>query len=221
MDPQAPIPEEKLTRALEDYLGTILELGAPVRVSAIARRLNVAKPSVTEAVKRLTEKGLVESARYGRVDLTPKGFDVACKVRARNSVLLAFLVDILGVSRATADRDACVLEHGLSAETAARLTEYVASIQNQKRKERKDSVMPLKGEMPLSNARPGTAGTVKKVGGDAKLRQRLLDMGVTAGVEIKVTGVAPLGDPIEVEVRDYKLTLRREEAAHIVMEVFG
>jgi DtxR family Mn-dependent transcriptional regulator len=126
---QAATPK-RLTPSLEDYLEAIFDLGPPARVSSIAGYLEVAKASVTQAVQRLTEKGLAESARYGRVSLTAKGRALARKVRRRHDVLVTFLEDVLGVSHATAERDACVLEHGLSAETASRLSEYVASSKN-------------------------------------------------------------------------------------------
>ena len=125
---------KKLTPSLEDYLEAVFELEPPARVSAIAGHLGVAKASVTQAVQRLAEKGLVESPRYGRVELTARGLGTARKVRARHSILLTFLEDVLGVSHETADRDACVLEHGLSAETTARLSDFVASLKKDRRK---------------------------------------------------------------------------------------
>jgi DtxR family Mn-dependent transcriptional regulator len=122
-----------LTPSLEDYLEAVFDIGSPARVSAIADRLGVAKASVTQAVQRLVEKGLVESPRYGRVTLTRRGLGTARKVRARHSILLTFLEDVLGVPHETADRDACVLEHGLSGETTARLSDFVASLQRRRR----------------------------------------------------------------------------------------
>jgi len=104
-----------------------LDLGTPARVSAVADRLNVAKASVTEAARKLKEMGYVYYARYGPLDLTPKGLEVAREVRNRHDALILFLVNILGVPAAVAARDACVLEHGLSAETAARLATFVAA----------------------------------------------------------------------------------------------
>ena len=89
---------------------------------------------MTQAVQRLVEKKLAESPRYGRVTLTAKGLEAARKVRARHSILLTFLEEILGVSHETADRDACILEHGLSAETTARLSDFVASLQKDRRR---------------------------------------------------------------------------------------
>ncbi|UCH79320.1 MAG: metal-dependent transcriptional regulator [Candidatus Coatesbacteria bacterium] len=122
-----------LSPALEDYLEAILELEPPVRVSAIARRLRVAKASVTQAVQRLVEKGLAVSPRYGRVELTARGLAAARKIRRRHRIWLEFLEEILGVPHATANREACVLEHGLSPETTARLTSYVAGLKKTRR----------------------------------------------------------------------------------------
>lgn len=63
--------------------------------------------------------------------------------------------------------------------------------------------------------------TVTKVLGEGKLRRRLFDMGVTPGVNITIVKVAPLGDPIQIHLRNYELTLRKSEADLVeVMEVF-
>lgn len=64
----------------------------------------------------------------------------------------------------------------------------------------------------------GESGVVKTVGGDGKIRRRLFDMGVTPGAKIYMRKRAPLGDPIEVTVRGYELTLRKTEAEAVIME---
>jgi Fe2+ transport system protein FeoA len=61
----------------------------------------------------------------------------------------------------------------------------------------------------------GQAGRVVRVVGSDEIGRRILEMGVTPGVEIRRLGAAPLGDPLEFEVRGYRLSLRRNEAAHI------
>jgi Fe2+ transport system protein FeoA len=72
----------------------------------------------------------------------------------------------------------------------------------------------------LSELRKGDRGKVVKIGsGGGKVRQRLLDMGLIIGSEVAVQGVAPLGDPVEIKVKGYNLTLRKEEAAGISVEV--
>ena len=60
---------------------------------------------------------------------------------------------------------------------------------------------------------------VKKVEAEGKIKRRLFDMGVTPGAEISLKKVAPLGDPIEVTIRGYELSLRKDEANKILMEV--
>lgn len=69
--------------------------------------------------------------------------------------------------------------------------------------------------MRLDQLKPGEAGTICAVGGQGPLRGRLLDMGLTPGITIEVKKVAPLGDPMELWVRGYALSLRKEEAAWI------
>ena len=54
---------------------------------------------------------------------------------------------------------------------------------------------------------------------ESKIRRRIMDMGITKGVEIVVEGKAPMGDPIEIEVRGYNLSLRKNEAKDIIVEV--
>ena len=71
----------------------------------------------------------------------------------------------------------------------------------------------------LSEFAIGEKGVVKTVSGEGRLRRRLFDMGVTPGAEILLRKKAPLGDPIEVTIRSYELTLRKSEAELVAMEV--
>ena len=72
--------------------------------------------------------------------------------------------------------------------------------------------------MTLKEVKCGETVTVKKLSGDGPVKRRIMDMGITKGVSIYVRKVAPLGDPVEVTVRGYELTLRNGEAEHIVVE---
>ena len=74
-------------------------------------------------------------------------------------------------------------------------------------------------EKKLNEFSVGQRGVVKIVVGEGRIRRRLFDMGVTPGTEIYLRKVAPLGDPIEINLRGYELTLRKTEAEHVVMEV--
>lgn len=74
-------------------------------------------------------------------------------------------------------------------------------------------------EKKLSEFKIGERGSVKTVSGEGKLRRRLFDMGITPGADVVMRKLAPLGDPIEVTVRGYELTLRKTEANCVVMTV--
>ena len=70
-------------------------------------------------------------------------------------------------------------------------------------------------KMTLKNAKIGSTVTVKKLSGEGAVKRRIMDMGITKGTEIYVRKVAPLGDPIEVTVRGYELSLRKADAEMI------
>lgn len=70
----------------------------------------------------------------------------------------------------------------------------------------------------LKGAKPGDTVTVTKLEGVGPVKRRIMDMGITKGTEIFVRKVAPLGDPIEVTVRGYELSLRKEDAEKIIVE---
>lgn len=78
--------------------------------------------------------------------------------------------------------------------------------------------MNEKATKTLKFAKTGENVRVLKVAGEGALRQRILDMGLTKGAEVTVRKVAPLGDPLEITVRGYELSLRKREAACIVVE---
>lgn len=69
--------------------------------------------------------------------------------------------------------------------------------------------------MTLKEVKVGSTVTVKKLNGQGATKRRIMDMGITKGVEVFVRKVAPLGDPIEVTVRGYELSLRKTDAAMI------
>lgn len=72
--------------------------------------------------------------------------------------------------------------------------------------------------MTLGDAKVGTTVVVTKIEGDSAYKRRIMDMGITKGTEIYVRKVAPLGDPMEVKVRGYELSIRKNEAENIAVE---
>lgn len=71
----------------------------------------------------------------------------------------------------------------------------------------------------LSEFTVGESGKIISVSGEGRMRRRLFDMGVTPGAELTMRKKAPLGDPIEITLRGYELTLRKTEAACVEVEV--
>lgn len=69
----------------------------------------------------------------------------------------------------------------------------------------------------LRTAKPGETVTVLKLEGEGAVKRRIMDMGITKGVKVFVRKVAPLGDPVEVTVRGYELTLRKADAENILI----
>ena len=73
--------------------------------------------------------------------------------------------------------------------------------------------------MTLKDAKPGSTVQVLKISGENVLKRRIMDMGITKGIPIFVRKVAPLGDPVEITVRGYELSVRKEDAQIIEVEV--
>lgn len=73
--------------------------------------------------------------------------------------------------------------------------------------------------MNLSELKPGQTGRITKIGSIGALKRRLMDMGVLVGESVEVIKVAPLGDPMEVNIKNYNLSLRKKEAEGIEVEV--
>lgn len=71
----------------------------------------------------------------------------------------------------------------------------------------------------LNELRKGEKGRIVKISGKGDVRRRLLDMGLVPGSDVEMQRVAPLGDPIEIKIKGYNLSLRKEEAASIEVEV--
>jgi Fe2+ transport system protein FeoA len=71
----------------------------------------------------------------------------------------------------------------------------------------------------LGELKKGDKGKIVRITGSGNVHKRLMDMGLISGSEIEMQGVAPLGDPIEIKVKGYNLSLRKEEAASINVEV--
>jgi len=116
-----------MTKSLEDYLEEIHVLirdkGA-ARVRDVALALHVKMPSVVKAISELKKLGLATQEPYGNIELTEEGARTAAQVLGRHTQIKAFLLK-LGVGEANAEKDACLMEHILSAETMEKMQEFL------------------------------------------------------------------------------------------------
>ncbi len=240
----------QLTSALEDYLETIYQLiqvNKLARVKDIAKARGVRSASVTPAMKRLAEMGLIRYEQREYIDLTPQGEEAARRILSRHQLLTRFFTQFLGIESEQAESDACSMEHSLSAESMSnmvRLFEFLDNCPEGKRFLEHFHGCPLvregltdcptscsylseadachlAGEVQcaLDSMVPGTEGRVAQVGGKGAVRQRILDMGILPGVKVRVERVAPAGDPIWIRVQGFQLSLRRAEARSIQLMV--
>lgn len=116
-----------MTQSLEDYLEVVqilISSNGSAQVKDVARMLSVKMPSVVKAIHQLKKLGLVTQEPYASICLTEKGSKLAKSVLSRHNLICGFLTK-LGVSRKNADRDACRMEHILSAETIDRIRDYM------------------------------------------------------------------------------------------------
>lgn len=120
--------QREQTASMEDYLEAIAKLGEGrkvVKVKQLSQMLGVKMPSVTSALRKLSQQELVEHERYGHIKLTPEGDDVARDVMYRHEALTCFFAQALGISKETAEEDACKIEHVISPLSMERLAKFI------------------------------------------------------------------------------------------------
>jgi DtxR family Mn-dependent transcriptional regulator len=233
-----------LTASMEDYLEAIwvITLERKVtRVKDIAKYLGVKTSSVGNAIKILSEKELVHQEPYGYIELTQRGILAAKEIYEKHKTLYKFFHEILGVDPKIAEKDACEIEHHIHRKTLDRILKFIKFVETcpegeplwlssfhyyakhggkPEHCEKSESMLKGGEKMQhLSDLKVGEKCTVTRVIAEAGIKRRLLDMGIVPGVDVQIQKVAPLGDPVDVLVKGYHLSLRREEAAAIAVEV--
>jgi DtxR family Mn-dependent transcriptional regulator len=116
-----------MTKSLEDYIEVVYVLiheKNRARVRDIATSLKVKMPSVVKGISELKKLGLVTQEPYGDVELTAKGRRIATMILNRHNKIREFLI-LIGVSEKIADKDACQMEHIISAETLDRIRDFL------------------------------------------------------------------------------------------------
>ena len=123
----------KLTSSQEEYLKTIylLEMNSTkVRVTDIANKLKITKPSVNKGIKCLREIGLVNYETYGNISLTDEGERMAVGIIKRQDILEMFLEEVLEIDKKQAIEEAKAMKHVVSENTAIKLDKYITEVLN-------------------------------------------------------------------------------------------
>ena len=233
-----------MSTSTEEYLEALFSLtqnGTTASTNDIAKRLNVAPASVSEMMKKLSKKGLVEYTPRQGVTLTVQGFAQAQKMARKHRLLERFLHDVLHIGNDKVHQEACAMEHSLSDETERALCrtlnvpdkcpddEKIIPPCNlsfsdcgqcqQWGGENLDKVGKRKTNVvSITTLKEKQDGKVAFIRGDSKVLRRLLDMGLTPGTKISVNRVAPLKGPVEICVRGSKLALGDEIACNVFVE---
>jgi DtxR family Mn-dependent transcriptional regulator len=210
---------------IEDYLEEIFAVEAQGRsatVTSLAEVLSVTKGTVVSALHRLAEEGLLTHERYGSPALTEAGRERALRIFRRHEYMTQLFFGVLGIERRRAEAMACGLEHDMDEEAEGRLM-VLADFLSRGIREGAPWVSELEAALsdplslpcPLSLLTPGEGGVVARVTAEGVLKKRLLEMGLVPETPVVFLRSSPLGDPLEMEVRGMRLSLRRSEAATV------
>jgi len=125
------IAKNAITPTMEDYLEAIYNLAREkraIRVRDIAKKLDVKMPTVTNMLKTLSERRLIDYEKYEYIELTVKGSDVGQEIDRRHQIFRRFLTDILKIDYNQADEDACKMEHAVSPATLEAFVDFMEFI---------------------------------------------------------------------------------------------
>ncbi len=232
-------------KSVENYLKTIHELSRnekPVSTTEISRNLKVAPASVTEMLKKLSEKNYIKYSPYHGTTLTRDGKLIAKKTVRKHRLLELFLHDVLKIDRIKVHNQACEMEHSLSDDAEESLCRFLrhpdlcpddgktippcdlkigscAECVRLHNKGIEEVGKHSKNLVSIENLKQGQCGKISFIRGGHNVLQRLLDMGLTPGTEVCVDRVAPLRGPVVLSVRSSKLALGRGIASKVFVDL--
>jgi len=233
---------------LEAIFHIVAEKGA-ARAKDICKGLKVNHSSVTCALKALASRKLVNYAPYDVVTLTPQGRGVAEDVIRRHEVLRDFFVKVLAIDEQVADEGACGMEHAVPRPILERLIQYIEFLdtcplagakwteglgyycQDGATKENCERCISTclmgvkeKGDQgrrtaTLRDLKPGQKARIVNIKGREAVDKTILETGFAPGTMVEVERGAALADPIHIKVKGYHLSLNKEQAGGITVEV--
>lgn len=239
--------EIQMTDALEDYLETIFELVRDrkiARVRDIAGARGVKSGSVSPAMRRLADLGLIRYIEREYIDLTPEGEKAAQRIYAKHQLLTRFFTEVLKMSRKTAESDACAMEHSLSIEGMDHFVRFFEFLQGcpegirllgrfskcslvhedapecdmdcaLKRQRAGARERPRKTLWDLA---PGERAEIRQITDAGDERLHLLDMGIMPNVEVQTERKLADDKKILITLQGFQISLSREQAEAVIVD---
>ncbi|MFW2512513.1 metal-dependent transcriptional regulator [Demequina sp. SO4-13] len=214
---------------IEDYLKAVWNAGewsdAPVTVTALSARLGLSPSSVSEIVRKLTERGLLTHERYGSVDLTASGRTIALATVRKHRLIETFLVDYLGYAWDEVHDEAEVLEHAVSDEFVERLATRLGEPTHDPHGDPipgADGSLPAEEQTDLASVAEGQRVRVARVSDDdPALLRHLREVGIDIGAVVEVHARRTAAGTIDLSIAGTGVTLGIPAARVILTEHAG
>ncbi|KAB2947725.1 MAG: iron dependent repressor [Candidatus Methanoperedens nitroreducens] len=216
MTKESPRIEEYL-----EYIYKLQEMHESATTSKLAQRLELAPSSVSEMLKQLEQKGLVEYAEKGVV-LTKEGELKARKVIRKHRLSERLLTDILGFKWDKVHEEACRLEHDISSEMEDKIEEKLGNPRTCPHGypiPDKEGLIVQDNTVKLSELKANEKGVIISVFEEnSEMLQYLGSLGLYPEIEVKVKSVAPFGGPILIRVPGSEISVGKELAEKIMVQ---
>lgn len=238
-----------LTPAMEDYLEAIYHLERErriARVRDIAVRLGVKMSSVTSALKSLGSRGLIRYDPHQFIELTEHGIQKAKQIVRKHEILKRFFTRVLNVDEASAEDNACRIEHNLDPEVMEKLVAFVEFIElcpiDRPRRQAKlpdgcDDCIPcldqarkrvlsrvqaqkaaLAEGLTMAEASPGAQVIVDTIKGSTKFKKSLTEKGLETGTIVEIEKTDASSDVLTVNIKGYHVPLAKSDATKILVK---
>lgn len=222
----AETQREALSRSAEDYLKVIYRLsqdGRPASTSQIAESLDLAPPSVSGMIKRLSEQGLLSHEPYRGVTLTDEGRRAAIRMVRRHRLIEAYLVGFLGFTWDNVHDEAERLEHAVSDLLVERMADALGNPTEDPHGDPipdAEGALPQTSLTPLSDVPVGRGVEIRRVDtSDAERLRYLAGVGLVPGTHVEVIDRQPFQGPLTLRIGDRDLVLGHEISALLFCSV--
>ncbi len=217
-----PIPEDKISDTMRDYLGEIYRLGhghAWVSTTSLAEVLDVSGPASVRMARRLHEAGLVDHLPYKGIQLTPHGKKVALLNIRRHRLVERFLVDVLKFGWDEVHDKADQLQKGVNQAIEDRIDELMghpATCPHGDPIPTRDGVMPQLNDKPLTVVAPGKKGKITRIKTREPEKLRYLtEIGLIPDAPFELINRAPFNGPLRLKLARHEQVIGAELAAAI------